>query len=108
MPRDALCVAGRGVTVLSACSHAGIVNACLEAKTHFPDVPIDLVLGGYHLAGKAMEPRIGPTVRDLEARIAPRLIAPGHCTGEPAFLRLRKTYGENYYYVGAGSRLDVP
>ncbi len=33
----AACVRGRGVTVLSACSHAGIVNACLSAKKHFPD-----------------------------------------------------------------------
>lgn len=32
----AACVPGRGVTVLSACSHAGIVNACLGAKKHFP------------------------------------------------------------------------
>ena len=26
-------------------------------------------LGGYHLAGEAMETRIGPTVHDLEDRI---------------------------------------
>ena len=30
-------VRGRGVTVLSACSHAGIVNACLGARSHYPD-----------------------------------------------------------------------
>ena len=29
-------VRGRGVTVLSACSHAGIVNACLGARSHYP------------------------------------------------------------------------
>ncbi|MGR9090389.1 MAG: MBL fold metallo-hydrolase, partial [Gammaproteobacteria bacterium] len=32
-------VRGRGVSVLSACSHAGIVNACLSAQVRFPDVP---------------------------------------------------------------------
>ncbi|MEQ8230716.1 MAG: MBL fold metallo-hydrolase [Gammaproteobacteria bacterium] len=74
-------VRGRGVTVLSACSHAGIVNACLGAQTAFPGAPIDVVLGGYHLAGKVMEERIDDTVRDLDARIAPRIVAPGHCTG---------------------------
>lgn len=41
----AACVFCRGVTVLSACSHAGVVNACLEAKKHFPNTPIDVVLG---------------------------------------------------------------
>ena len=74
-------VRGRGVSVLSACSHAGVVNACLGAKTLFPDTPIDVVLGGYHLAGAAMESRIPDTVRDLADLISPNLVAPGHCTG---------------------------
>jgi 7,8-dihydropterin-6-yl-methyl-4-(beta-D-ribofuranosyl)aminobenzene 5'-phosphate synthase len=29
-------VRGRGITVLSACSHAGVVNACLAAQRQFP------------------------------------------------------------------------
>jgi 7,8-dihydropterin-6-yl-methyl-4-(beta-D-ribofuranosyl)aminobenzene 5'-phosphate synthase len=103
-------VAGRGVTVLSACSHAGIVNACLGAKKHFPDTPIDLVLGGYHLAGKAMEARIEPTVRDLEGRIGPRLVATGHCTGWRAKARLAHAFAPGRYapsVVGTMYRLSA-
>ncbi len=74
-------VRGRGVTVLSACSHAGIVNACLGARDAYQGTPVDIVLGGYHLSGKPMEPRIAVTVRDLQERIQPRVVAPGHCTG---------------------------
>ena len=105
----AACVRGRGVTVFSACSHAGIVNACLEAKGHFPDTPIDAVLGGYHLAGKAMEPRIEDTVRDLEARVDPRLVAPGHCTGWRAKARLADVFAPGRYgpsVVGTMYRLQ--
>jgi 7,8-dihydropterin-6-yl-methyl-4-(beta-D-ribofuranosyl)aminobenzene 5'-phosphate synthase len=90
-------VPGRGVTVLSACSHAGIVNVCLAAKKDFPDTPIDVVLGGYHLAGKAMEPRIEPTIRDLDTQISPRLVAPGHCTGWRAKARLAATFAPGRY-----------
>src|SRR5207342_1057731 len=36
-------VRGRGTTVLSACSHAGIVNVGLEALRLFPEQPIDLL-----------------------------------------------------------------
>ena len=90
-------VGGRGVTVFSACSHAGIVNACLAAKAHFADAPIDLVLGGYHLAGKPMEPRIPPTVRDLERRIDPLLVAPGHCTGWRAKTALATAFAPGRY-----------
>ena len=60
---------------------ARIVNACLSAKKHFPGSPIDVVLGGYRLAGKAMEPRIEPTFHDLKTLIEPRVVAPVHCTG---------------------------
>jgi 7,8-dihydropterin-6-yl-methyl-4-(beta-D-ribofuranosyl)aminobenzene 5'-phosphate synthase len=74
-------VRGRGTTVLSACSHAGIVNACLEAQRMVPGAPIDVVLGGFHLAGAAVEDRIDPTVRDLVDLIHPSVVAPGHCTG---------------------------
>jgi 7,8-dihydropterin-6-yl-methyl-4-(beta-D-ribofuranosyl)aminobenzene 5'-phosphate synthase len=35
-------------------------------------------------------------------------IAPGHCTGEPAFLRLQKAFGASYLYAGLGTRIDVP
>ena len=90
-------VRGRGVTVLSACSHAGVVNACLSAKKHFPDSSIDVVLGGYHLAGKAMESRIEPTIRDLEARIEPRVVAPGHCTGWRAKASLANRFAPGRY-----------
>lgn len=85
-------VRGRGVSVFSACSHAGVVNACLGAKAQFPDTAIDLVLGGYHLAGKAMETRIEQTVHDLNTRIEPRVVAPGHCTGWRAKAQLANTF----------------
>ena len=103
-------VRGRGVTVLSACSHAGIVNACLGAEKHFPDTPVDVVLGGYHLAGKAMESRIEPTVRDLEAHIEPRLVAPGHCTGWRAKAKLADAFAPGRYapsVVGTMYRLSA-
>src|SRR5262245_56468802 len=48
-------VRGRGVTVLTACSHAGVVNACLAATAMFAEPSVDLVLGGFHLSGKGME-----------------------------------------------------
>lgn len=90
-------VVGRGVTVLSACSHAGIVNACLGAQHHYPDRGIDVVLGGYHLAGGAMEDRIDATVRDLDERIAPAVVAPGHCTGWRAKAALASRFGPDRY-----------
>lgn len=90
-------VRGRGVTVLSACSHAGVVNACLGARQAFPDTPIDVVLGGYHLAGAAVQDRIEATVRDLDDRVRAGVLAPGHCTGWRAKAALADRFAGGRY-----------
>lgn len=90
-------VKGRGASILSACSHAGIVNACLSAMEQFPNVPLDVVLGGYHLAGKVMEQRIEETVKDLRQRVKPRVVAPGHCTGWRAKAALADAFAPGNY-----------
>jgi len=90
-------VRGRGTTLLSACSHAGVVNAALGAQAVVPANPIDVVLGGYHLAGKAMETRIEATVRDLRDRIRPRVVAPGHCSGWRAKAALAAAFAPQCY-----------
>jgi 7,8-dihydropterin-6-yl-methyl-4-(beta-D-ribofuranosyl)aminobenzene 5'-phosphate synthase len=90
-------VRGRGVSLLSACSHAGVVNACIGAKALFPDEPVDTVLGGYHLAGGPMESRIDETVRDLLERVQPRIVAPGHCTGWRAKAALADAFAPGRY-----------
>lgn len=90
-------VRGRGTTVFSACSHAGIVNVGLEARRLLPEDGIDLLIGGYHLAGAAVEPRIEPTVRDLADRVAPRIVSPGHCTGWRAASALAARFAPDAY-----------
>ena len=96
-------VQGRGVSVVSACSHAGIVNACLGAMAAFPGRPVDLVLGGYHLAGVAMERRIDSTVDDLLRRVKPRVVAPGHCTGWRAMTALAGVGFDGYAPSAVGA-----
>jgi 7,8-dihydropterin-6-yl-methyl-4-(beta-D-ribofuranosyl)aminobenzene 5'-phosphate synthase len=103
-------VRGRGITVLSACSHAGIVNACLAAMDQLPDRPVDVVLGGYHLAGPGMEERIDDTVRDLVELVDPAVVAPGHCTGWRARTALAGRFAPHNYgpsSVGSTYRLTA-
>jgi len=58
---------------------------------------VDLVLGGYHLAGGAMEERIPQTVADLADLIDPRIVAPGHCTGWRAKAALAQRFAPGRY-----------
>src|SRR5262249_29111739 len=89
-------VRGRGVTVLSASSPAGVVNACLAAQRELAG-DIDAIVGGYHLSGRVMETRIDATVRDLKQRVRPRLVAPGHCTGWRAKAALASAFAPGGY-----------
>jgi 7,8-dihydropterin-6-yl-methyl-4-(beta-D-ribofuranosyl)aminobenzene 5'-phosphate synthase len=96
-------VRGRAVTVLTACSHAGVVNVALEAQKLAPNDGIDLLVGGYHLAGGPVEGRIEETVRDL-VEIGPRIVAPGHCTGWRAAAALAGAFPNTFGPSVVGSR----
>jgi 7,8-dihydropterin-6-yl-methyl-4-(beta-D-ribofuranosyl)aminobenzene 5'-phosphate synthase len=85
-------VAGKGLVVLSACSHAGIVNVLKHARASFADVPLHGVMGGLHLSG-ANEEIIPQTVAAMaEFKLAQ--IAAGHCTGWRAISALATTFGD--------------
>ncbi len=86
-------VRGRGLVVLSACSHAGIVNVLREAARLFDPLPVHAVIGGLHLSGAAAEPWIDDTVRDLE-EFGIRRLVPCHCTGWRATHALVRAFGD--------------
>jgi 7,8-dihydropterin-6-yl-methyl-4-(beta-D-ribofuranosyl)aminobenzene 5'-phosphate synthase len=85
-------VKGKGLVVLSACSHAGIVNVLHHARASFPDVPLYAILGGLHLSG-ANEAVIPQTVDDLQ-QFGLDTIAAGHCTGWRAMAALANAFGD--------------
>ncbi len=83
-------VAGKGLVVFSACSHAGIVNVCRHARATFPDLPIHAVMGGLHLSGPN-EAIIPQTVEGLK-EFGIKTIAAGHCTGWRAMTALANAF----------------
>jgi 7,8-dihydropterin-6-yl-methyl-4-(beta-D-ribofuranosyl)aminobenzene 5'-phosphate synthase len=93
-----------GLTFVDGCSHSG-VEEILAAATSI-DSRFYILFGGLHLV-TTREPDIDVIVDHLKSKWKLQKIAPGHCTGEPAFLRLQKAFGENYLYAGAGTRIDV-
>lgn len=85
-------VAGKGLVVLTACSHAGVVNVLSHARQTFPDVPLFAVMGGLHLSG-ANEAVIPQTVEGLK-QFGLKSIAAGHCTGWRAMTALANAFGD--------------
>ena len=93
-----------GLLLVDGCSHAGI-EAILQAASAV-DPRTEIVFGGLHLVTTPVE-EIDALVSNLKSKWKLERIAPGHCTGEPAFARLKKAYGENYLYAGLGTKVEL-
>ncbi len=97
-------IRNKGIFVFSACSHAGIINVLTHAREVFDPVPLYGVMGGFHLAGKYMEPIIPETVGDMR-KFDLQMIVPGHCTGWRAVHALLGAFGEEIVIPSAVGRL---
>ncbi|KAH9832331.1 beta-lactamase-like protein [Rhodofomes roseus] len=104
----AIDVAGKGLVLFSACSHAGIVNVVKDAVAQFSR-PIYMIIGGLHLAGTDLVPRIEPTVDFLANRLrpAPTYVLPMHCSGFAAKVALEHALGEGCVPAGVGHKFEV-
>ena len=93
-----------GIVLVVGCSHPGI-DKIVEAAAAI-NKRIHLIVGGLHLvvARDADIARIVTALRDTY-RVA--WVAPGHCTGEPAFAALQQVFGDRYLYAGLGTVIGL-
>ncbi|ETW80363.1 hypothetical protein HETIRDRAFT_61468 [Heterobasidion irregulare TC 32-1] len=101
----AIDVLGKGLVLFSACSHAGIVNVVKDAVATFSRP----IIGGLHLGGPELAPRIAPTVDFLARRLrpAPAYVLPMHCSGFDVKVALQAALGEGCVPAGAGMQVKV-
>jgi 7,8-dihydropterin-6-yl-methyl-4-(beta-D-ribofuranosyl)aminobenzene 5'-phosphate synthase len=76
----AIHVRGKGLVVLSSCSHSGVINVLRHVRRVTGVNEIYGFVGGLHLTGGLFEPIIPMTIEQLVA-ISPDVVVPGHCTG---------------------------
>jgi 7,8-dihydropterin-6-yl-methyl-4-(beta-D-ribofuranosyl)aminobenzene 5'-phosphate synthase len=93
-----------GIVIVVGCSHPGIEKIVAAASTINPRV--HLIAGGFHLV-TAGDSDIDRTVTALHDQFKVDYIAPGHCTGEPAFTALRKAFSDRYLFAGLGTALSL-
>jgi 7,8-dihydropterin-6-yl-methyl-4-(beta-D-ribofuranosyl)aminobenzene 5'-phosphate synthase len=79
-------VRGRGLVVVTSCSHRGIVGICRHAVKVSGVPKVHAVIGGFHLSGLAGE-RITQVVDAFRALGVDYLI-PQHCTGLEAIIQM--------------------
>jgi 7,8-dihydropterin-6-yl-methyl-4-(beta-D-ribofuranosyl)aminobenzene 5'-phosphate synthase len=93
-----------GIVLVVACAHPGIEAIVAEAAKINPH--IHFIAGGFHLV-VAQDAAIEKVVNALHDTYKVDYVAPGHCTGEPSFVALKKAFGDRYLYAGLGTTLGV-
>jgi len=92
-----------GLVIVVGCSHPGIDKIVASANAINPR--IHFIAGGFHLV-VASDPDIEKIVTVLHDQFKVDYVAPGHCTGEPAFTALKRAFGDHYVYAGLGTTLS--
>ncbi len=93
----------KGVVVISACSHRGIINIINSAKK-LTKMNLRAAIGGFHL-GKASTDVINKTVSALRKE-NPEWIIAGHCTGIKAHCKLMNEI-DGYHISSVGTSLTM-
>lgn len=100
---------GERLTLVSGCSHGGVLNL-MDAAEELAGCPLTTVVAGFHL----MDPSGGTVedaalTRELARELASRRASylTFHCTGTDAFALLRDELGERVRYLHVGSRVTL-
>jgi len=102
-------VKGKGVVIVTGCSHAGIVNITKQAVKLTKTEKIHGIIGGFHLieAMGAAEIRIKKTAQALK-EFDPDWIYAGHCTGFKAQVELYNAFRDRFSPLHTGMIVEVP
>jgi 7,8-dihydropterin-6-yl-methyl-4-(beta-D-ribofuranosyl)aminobenzene 5'-phosphate synthase len=93
-----------GMVLVVGCSHPGI-DKIVEVASRI-DPRVHLIVGGFHLLA-ASDADIQKIVAALHDTFSVQHVAPGHCTGEPAFTALKKAFGDRYLFAGLGTTFTL-
>ena len=93
-----------GLLLVVGCSHPGIERILQSAVAIDPHIHI--IAGGFHLI-MTSDADVEKLVSGLHDKYKVEYVAPGHCTGEPAFAALKKAFGDHFVYAGLGTTLEL-
>jgi 7,8-dihydropterin-6-yl-methyl-4-(beta-D-ribofuranosyl)aminobenzene 5'-phosphate synthase len=106
MPEQALMIKNeKGITLVTGCSHPGIISMIKIVKDIYPDLPMHMVLGGFHLM-RSDEETIRSIAKEM-MNLGVKNTAPTHCSGDEAKKIFHEIYGTDYYDIGAGSTVNI-
>jgi len=95
-------VRGKGLVIVSSCSHSGAINVCKNARALSGEERIAAFIGGFHLTGGLFEPIIPATIDAIGEFGIGRLV-PAHCTGWRATHMLARKFPDAFVQPSVGT-----
>ncbi len=92
-------------TLFVGCSHSEVEKIAVKASEFSKGESVDFLVGGFHLLPYEL-PQIQTVVKTLQEKAGVNQVAPAHCTGEKAKGVLKERFGDEFFNLGVGSRLE--
>ncbi len=97
----------KGLTVITGCSHRGILNIAEQIKTYCSKCPVNALIGGFHLRdNEETKENIRLVAGQLTESLPESRIYSGHCTESSAEGILEITFGKRYGRMYTGRVLE--
>jgi len=96
-------VKGKGLVVLTSCSHRGVINAVKQAQKVSGIDKVHAVIGGFHIVPPLDDNYIRQTVAAFQ-EINPDHLIPAHCSGDRLYDLAREALGDKVIHSAVGTR----
>jgi 7,8-dihydropterin-6-yl-methyl-4-(beta-D-ribofuranosyl)aminobenzene 5'-phosphate synthase len=96
-------VKGKGLVVLTSCSHRGLINTIRQAQAASGLQKVHAVIGGFHIVPPLDDTYIREVIATLKEIDLDYLI-PGHCSGERFYDLARAEFGDKVIHSAVGTR----
>lgn len=96
-------IRGKGLVVLTSCSHRGVINSVKQAQEVSGVDKVHAVIGGFHIVPPLGDEYIRQTV-DAFKKINPDILIPAHCTGDRFYDVARDAMGDRVVHSAVGTR----
>jgi 7,8-dihydropterin-6-yl-methyl-4-(beta-D-ribofuranosyl)aminobenzene 5'-phosphate synthase len=96
-------VKGKGLVVLTSCSHRGVINTIRQAQAASGLQKVHAVIGGFHIVPPLDDNYIRQVLANLK-EINPDYLIPGHCSGDRFYDLARDALGDKVIHSAVGTR----
>lgn len=98
--------------VFTGCAHSGILNMVETVRAQLPDIPVTVLIGGFHLMNPetcklAEEPEVVVSLANMLVSRGIEKIYTGHCTGAEGYRLLKKTLEDRIERLYTGLEINL-